>query len=166
MTLVNLHPFTAYNCCVAANSSNGIGRLSCLRAVTCKSYHFSSALNHWSKILASIVYWLYVYTVPSGVPTRLMTFAINSTTVLLSWHAPDADEYSNGVLRQYYIESTDNSSSQMSFYLSDDTHLLLGSLQSGHQYTFQVAAYTNEKGLFSEPTSITLPSLQGILASW
>ena len=36
-TLVNLHPFTAYNCCVAANSSNGRGRLACLRAVTCNA---------------------------------------------------------------------------------------------------------------------------------
>ena len=35
-TFVDLHPFTAYNCCVAANSSNGRGRLACLRAVTRK----------------------------------------------------------------------------------------------------------------------------------
>ena len=99
---------------------------------------------------------------PSGVPTRLMIFSIDSMSVLLSWHTPDADEYSNGVLRQYYIEITDNSSSQMSFYISDNTHLLVGRLQPGHQYTFQVAAYTTEKGPFSEPISITLPSLQGI----
>jgi hypothetical protein len=35
-TFVDLHPFTAYNCCIAANSSNGRGRLACLRAVTRK----------------------------------------------------------------------------------------------------------------------------------
>ena len=35
-TFVNLHPFTTYNCCVAANSSNGMGRPACLRAVTRK----------------------------------------------------------------------------------------------------------------------------------
>ena len=35
-TFVDLHPFTAYNCCVAANSSNGMGRLACSRAVTRK----------------------------------------------------------------------------------------------------------------------------------
>ena len=33
---VNLHPFTAYNCCIAANSNHGRGRFACLRAVTCK----------------------------------------------------------------------------------------------------------------------------------
>ena len=35
-TLVNLHPFTAYNCCVAASSSHGRGRHACARTVTCK----------------------------------------------------------------------------------------------------------------------------------
>ena len=93
-----------------------------------------------------------------------MTFFIDSTSVLVSWHAPDADEYSNGVMRQYYIEITDNSLSQTTFHVSDDTHLLLESLRPGHQYTFRVATYTGttEKGPFSEPISITLPSLSGI----
>ena len=89
-----------------------------------------------------------------------MTFSIDSTSVLVSWHAPD--EYSNGLLRQYYIEIADDSLSQMSSYISDNTHLLLDGLQPGHQYTFRVAAYTTEKGPFSQPSSITLPSLQGI----
>ena len=33
-TLINLHPFTAYNCCVAVSSNHGRGRLSCQIAVT------------------------------------------------------------------------------------------------------------------------------------
>ena len=91
-----------------------------------------------------------------------MTLSIDSTSVLVSWHAPDADEYSNGIMRQYYIEITDDSSGERSFHVSDDTHLLLESLQRGHQYTFRVATYTTEKGPFSEPISIMLPSLPGI----
>ena len=102
-----------------------------------------------------------MHAVPSGVPTRLMTVSIDSTSVLVSWHAPDADEYSNGVLRQYYVETTDESSGEMNFHVADDAYLLLDSLQPGHQYTFRAAAYTTEKGPFSEPISITLPSLQG-----
>ena len=82
-------------------------------------------------------------------------------SILLSWHAPDADECSNGVLRQHYVEITDNSSSKRSFHIVDDTHLLLDSLQPGHQYTFRVAAYTAKTGPFSQPISITLPSSQG-----
>ena len=105
-----------------------------------------------------------VRAVPSGVPTRLKAVSINSMNVLVSWHAPDADEYSNGVLRQYYVEVTDNSSNQKSFYLSDDSHLLIDSLKPGHQYTFQVAAYTTERGPFSQPVNITLQSAQGIIS--
>jgi hypothetical protein len=35
-TFVDFYPFTAYNCCIAANSDHGVGRLACLRAVTRK----------------------------------------------------------------------------------------------------------------------------------
>ena len=91
-----------------------------------------------------------------------MTFSIDSTRVLVSWHAPD--EYSNGVLHQYCIEITDDSLGERSFHVSNDTHLLLDSLQPGHQYTFRVATYTGttEKGPFSQAISTTLPSLPGI----
>ena len=33
-TLSNLHPFTAYSCCVAANSSHGMGNRACQSTVT------------------------------------------------------------------------------------------------------------------------------------
>ena len=33
-TLTNLHPFTTYNCCVAANSNHGRGNLACQSTVT------------------------------------------------------------------------------------------------------------------------------------
>ena len=33
-TLFNLHPFTTYNCCVAANSNHGRGKLACQSTVT------------------------------------------------------------------------------------------------------------------------------------
>ena len=34
-TLFNLHPFTAYNCCVAANSNHGRGKPACQSTTTC-----------------------------------------------------------------------------------------------------------------------------------
>ena len=33
-TLSNLHPFTAYNCCVAANSNHGRGKPACQSTIT------------------------------------------------------------------------------------------------------------------------------------
>ena len=41
-------------------------------------------------------------------------------------------------------------------YTTDRTHLLLNNLYPNHQYTFRVAAYTNERGSFSQLTVETL----------
>lgn len=41
-------------------------------------------------------------------------------------------------------------------YTTDRTHLLLNNLYPNHQYTFRVAAYTNERGPFSQLTAETL----------
>ena len=50
-------------------------------------------------------------------------------------------------------------------YTTDSTHLLLNNLYPNRQYTFRVAAYTNERGPFSELTAETLgqQSLTGML---
>ena len=93
--------------------------------------------------------------VPSGVPTRLQTTAINSTTLLLSWHVPDG-ESTNGILRRYHVEVTDNTSNIQSIYIADDTHLLITGLQLNHRYTFRVAAYTSSRGPYSLPVSTIL----------
>ena len=41
-------------------------------------------------------------------------------------------------------------------YTTDHTHLLLNNLYPDHQYTLRVAAYTNERGPFSQLTAETL----------
>ena len=94
-------------------------------------------------------------TAPSGAPTQLQSTLINSTTILLSWNAPNA-EYANGILRGYQIEIIDNSTGTQRNYITDNTHLLLNNLQPIHQYTFRVAAHTNGRGPFSQLTAFTL----------
>ena len=34
VTVANLHPFTPYNCCVAVNSTHGLGQLACQNSFT------------------------------------------------------------------------------------------------------------------------------------
>ena len=41
-------------------------------------------------------------------------------------------------------------------YTTDSSHLLLNNLYPNRQYTFRVAAYTNERGPFSQLTTKTL----------
>ena len=89
-----------------------------------------------------------------NVPTRLQSTSINSTTLLLSWHAPNADNV-NG----YHIQVFDNGTGARTTYITDNTHLLLNHLQPNHQYTFGVAAaYADGRGplIFSQLTAATL----------
>jgi hypothetical protein len=92
-----------------------------------------------------------ISTAPNGAPTQLQSTLINSTTILLSWNAPNA-EYANGILRGYQIEVIDNSTGIQRNYITDNTHLLLNNLRPIHRYTFRVAAYTNGRGPFSQLT--------------
>ena len=92
-----------------------------------------------------------IYIAPDGAPTRLQTTLINSTTILFSWYAPNAE-----FLRGYQIQVIDNNTGIQMDYTTDSTHLLLNNLYPNRRYTFRVAAYTNERGPFSQLTAETL----------
>ena len=94
--------------------------------------------------------------VPSGGPTRLQSTSINSTSLLFSWHAPNADFVNGLILQEYHIQVIDYSTGIQLNYTTDNTHLLLNNLRPNHQYTFRVAAYTNGRGPFSQLTAIIL----------
>ena len=101
-----------------------------------------------------------IFAAPDGAPTQLQSTLINSTTILLSWNAPNAD-YINGILRGYHIDVIDNSTGIQMNYTTDNTHLLLNNLLPNHQYTLRVAAHTlsNGRGPFSQLTASTLTGL-------
>ena len=94
-----------------------------------------------------------LFTAPGDAPTRLQSTLINSTTLLLSWHAPTVEYAVN--IQGYYIQVLDSSTGQMN-YTTENNHLLLSNLQPNHRYTFRVAAYTNERGPFTQLTATTL----------
>ena len=90
------------------------------------------------------------FTAPNGAPTHLQTTLINSTTILFSWNAPNSE-----FLRGYQIQIIDNNTGIQKDYITDNTHLLLNDLLPNHTYLFRVAAYTNERGPFSQLTAAT-----------
>ena len=90
-------------------------------------------------------------TAPNGAPTWLQTTLINSTTILFSWNTPSTE-----FLRGYQVQIIDNSTGIQMDYTTDSSHLLLSNLYPNHQYTFRVAAYTNDRGPFSQLTAETL----------
>ena len=96
--------------------------------------------------------------VPGGAPTRLQSTLINSTTMLLSWHAPIAEYAANEVIQGYHVQILDSNtgSHEQMNYTTENTHLLLTNLQPNHHYTFKVAAYGNRRGPFAQLTAKTL----------
>ena len=98
-------------------------------------------------------YLAYLY---NGIPTRIQALLLNETSLLISWHSPDA-LHTNGIIEEYHIQVThDNYTSVQTnrVYTTEDTYLLINDLRPESQYTFRVAAYAGERGQFSQPLTI------------
>ena len=107
------------------------------------------------------------FEAPSAAPTSIEAYQLNLTSAFLSWRPPLA-QYHNGIIRGYHIHvelnSTDeaaelsgaNSTETKFVYTTQDQHLLMDDLRPFAVYTFRVAAYTVERGPFSEPLMIVL----------
>ena len=101
-----------------------------------------------------------------GSPPVLRSLKLNSTTLFLKWHDSQMGVYCShciqnnetiavtkkGLMRQYYIEVTDNSTGAVTIHMTEETHYLIHNLQPSHMYTFRVAAH--EVGPYSLPISV------------
>ena len=110
-------------------------------------------------------------------PNQLHSLQLDTARLLLSWRDPDSSNANctcknmtsvvtlNRIIQRYAIEVTDNSTGdqRLTSYRTDNRHLLLGSLQPHHQYTFRVAIhYATDTGPYSQPLTVILNSIQGI----
>ena len=93
----------------------------------------------------------------NGTPTRVQALLLNETSLLLSWHSPDA-LHTNGIIEEYHVQVTyhdvDTSVQTNRVYATEDTYLLINDISPGSQYTFRVAAYVGERGQFSQSLTI------------
>ena len=149
-TLSNLHPFTTYNCCVAAKSNHGGGKLACQSTVTCDQGMWCCTTFNYYSCLETFTAYLY-----NGIPTRVQSLLLNETSLLLSWHSPDA-LHTNGIIEEYHVQVVSNITGVQTtqVYTTEDTYLLINNLRPNSQYTFRVAAYAGERGQFPQPLTI------------
>ena len=91
----------------------------------------------------------------NGIPTRVQNLLLNDTSLLLSWHSPDA-LHTNGIIEEYYVQVINNDTGVQTshVYTTEDTYLLINHLRPDSQYTFRVAAFAGERGQFSQPLTI------------
>ena len=105
-----------------------------------------------------------MYAEPTGVPTRLQSVVINSSTLLFSWNVPNAKFHSaNKTVKRFIVEVIAIENSTLSrvkrIYTTENTHLLVNMKANSH-YMLRVAAYTKDLGPFAQITAV---SPQGIL---
>ena len=73
--------------------------------------------------------------------------------MLLFWQAPPT-EHQNGIIREYHVELSNNSTSIN--YTTEGPFLLLDNLKPNTDYNCSIAAYTIMRGPFSQPITISL----------
>ena len=109
---------------------------------------------------------VHFFAAPTAAPINIEAHQLNSTSVFLSWRLPLA-QYWNGIILGYYIHVELNSTNEAELsevnstetkfeYTTQDQHLLMDDLQPFAVYTCRVAAYTIERGPFSEPLTVVL----------
>ena len=150
---IQLKPYETYQCCVSAVNQMGSGFPSCKLIETNEGGNLvknnllcihacSGNKQHTISIIA-----------PTASPTNIRWLMLNSSSVLLFWDAPPI-EHQNGIVRGYHIElSGDNTSLH---YTTAAPFLVVDYLMPSIDYNCSVAAYTTERGPFSEPTIVSL----------
>ena len=90
--------------------------------------------------------------VPSSAPTSLSSSVLNPTTVLLTWSPPlTADQ--NGLITAYTVVITNSDNSEQDVYVTNNTTLIVASLNPYTTYQYTVAANTT---VGSGPYSVQL----------
>ncbi len=97
-----------------------------------------------SKILSIFFY----YIAPDGAPVNVVTVAVTSTTVTLSWDPPD-DELHNGVIRHYLIFVYEVNTGSNTTLQTSHTTFSIGDLHPFYSYQVGIRAVTMLPG----PTS-------------
>ena len=155
ITITSLHPYTTYNCTVAAETVETgpvtIGLLvQTLQAGTVHNY-FSK-----KRVYISLVALILFISAPSAPPEEVQVLAVDSKTLELMWQPPD-NRSRNGIIQRYHINITELDT--QSTFLLETTALsvVVDNLHPYYSYSCSVAAETVELGPFSVVIVITLP---------
>ena len=151
----SLHPFYSYNCRVAAETIevgpysspitvqlNEDGRNSCCQA------------NRYHSLLHCFSYTIII--VPTAPPILNQYYAVDPSTLYLSWSAPSLDQQ-NGIIRQYDILLTELETGSMFSYFAANTNHTITMLHPDYQYQIEVSTVTIGAGPSSEPVVLQMP---------
>ena len=94
--------------------------------------------------------------VPSTSPKNLVGTAIDSTTIQLSWTAPDSDDH-NGVISEYRVNVTEVETEQPIQRAVMTTSVVIAALHPYYTYKWTVSAVTVGEGPYSPSSIVATP---------
>ena len=96
---------------------------------------------------------LILLAVPSSAPENIQSYAVDSTSIYITWSPPLA-EFQNGMIRRYLICVTEIETGNTFNYSTSLTSYVLHSLHPYYNYEIKVAAETIAPGPFSTPVIV------------
>ena len=97
-----------------------------------------------------------MHIVPLAPPTVDSYYAVDTTTLYLSWIAPDMDQQ-NGIIRHYNILITELETGSVFGYTSININHTITLLHPDYHYQIEVSAVTIGAGPTSAPIVLQMP---------
>ena len=98
----------------------------------------------------------YTYTAPTLAPQSVVTAAIDSRILSISW-VPPPFPHQNGIIREYRVNVTERETGMTYRLTTAATSLTVPSLHPFYTYSCAVAAFTIAEGPYSVEVNITMP---------
>ena len=95
-------------------------------------------------------------TVPLAPPMVDSYYAVDSSTIFLSWSPPPIDQQ-NGIIRHYAISLTERETGSILNYTATNTNTTLSRLHPHYHYQIEISAVTISEGPSSIPVTVQLP---------
>lgn len=100
-------------------------------------------------MLSNVHSWYpHMYAAPSAPPQNLDGFAIDHTSISLSWNPPPV-HLQNGIITEYRINITERETGLVFQYTTTSTSIVIPSLHPDYIYDCIVAAFTVDLGPYS-----------------
>lgn len=112
--------------------------------------------KHIQLLFATSYKQIPITVAPSSSPLIKSGSSVDARTVLLQWK-PLPLQYHNGLLRQYWINITEEDTGESKIETVTDTVGVLVDLTPSFTYHFRVSAYTVAVGPYSDPIAVTMP---------
>ena len=100
---------------------------------------------------------VYHIIVPTSPPTVNSYYAVDSSSLYLSWSAPPVDQQ-NGIIRYYNITLIElETGSIFSYTTTNMANFIITPLHPNYQYQFEISAVTIATGPSSMPMTLQMP---------